>query len=317
MKNLVKWIGHRTGIAPAISRLSLGRKSFVVTYHKVERRPSGPFGAPALDVSTFNAHVEYLARNYEIVPLGTLVEGLRSGRVPERAVALTFDDGYRNNLVLAYPVLQRHRAPATVFVTAGLVGTRGWMWASELCEMGLRFGLGEIGAASGDRLFAALMEAELPAAVRVEAGIEYLLRAGHPARQAMLERLRARFSVVPDDENAFLSWDEVRALHAGGVEIGSHTLTHPVLTDLDEEAVERELLGSREAIAEHIGVRPTTFCYPHGTCSETVKRLTGRYYGAAVSAIAGENTSATDPLELRRIAAYTVEELSFELARPR
>ncbi|MGI5862712.1 MAG: polysaccharide deacetylase family protein [Myxococcales bacterium] len=317
VKNLVKWLGLRTGLSPALSRLSLSKRAFVITYHKVERRPAGPFGSPALDVATFAEHIDFLAHNYELVPLAVLIDGLRTGRAPDRAVALTFDDGYRNNLVLAYPVLRKHHAPATIFVTAGLVGTRSWMWASELCEVALRFGLRELGAAAGDPLFAALMEADLPEALRVEAGIEYLLRIGQGRRRALIERVRARYAVEPDDENAFLSWDEVRALHAAGIEIGSHTLTHPVLTDLAEEEVERELLGSREAIAEHIGSRPRLFCYPHGTFSERVKQLTGRYYGAAVSTIPGENTPATDPLEIRRIAAFTVEDLSFELARPR
>lgn len=316
VKNWIKWLAFRTGVLPAVVRRSGGPRAYVITYHKVEHRPAGPLGMLALDVPAFTEHVEYLARNYEVVPLSVLTDGLRTGRLPRRAVSLTFDDGYRNNLVLAYPVLHRHRVPATVFVTAGLVGTRRWMWSNELIEMSLRYGMAPVGMASGDSLFSALLQAELAPWMRAEAAIEYLLRIGPAKREQVMTRLRERFPVEPDDENRFLSWDEVRALKAGGIEIGSHTMTHPVLPDLSPAQVEKELSASRNEIADKVGEAPTLFCYPHGSFSAPVKQITGRYYGAAVSTIPGENTPSTDPLELRRVAAYSVDDLSFQLARP-
>ncbi len=316
LKSGIKKIGYRTGLVPAIARWGRAR-AFVITYHRVERRPSAPLGAPALDVSAFTRHLEYLTRHHEVMPLSTMVQQLRKGAAPRNAVALTFDDGYRNNLVLAYPALRRFRVPATIFVTAGLVGTRRWMWPSELCEMCLRYGTQAVGEACGDRLLSALMGVELPPTMKVEASVEYLLGLGPAPREAVLRRLRARYPVEPDDENEFLSWDEVRALRAGGLEIGSHTMTHPVLTDLAANEVEAELSASRRTIEEEVGTRPALFAYPHGSFSPAVKNLVRRYYGAAVSTIAGDNTASTDPLELRRIAAYGVEDLSYEMARPR
>jgi peptidoglycan/xylan/chitin deacetylase (PgdA/CDA1 family) len=101
------------------------------------------------------------------------------------------------------------------------------------------------------------------------------------------------------------------------MEIGSHTVSHPVLTQISRSEVERELAASRNTIAEEVGQVPSLFCYPHGSFTEDIKQQTARYYGAAVSTMAGGNTPATDPLELRRIAAYNVEDLAFEMARPR
>ena len=317
VKSWVKWLLFQTGAGRALERRPGGPRAYVITYHKVEHRPSGPFGMLALDVPAFTEHVEYLARTYEVVPLSVLAEGLKRGQLPSRAVSLTFDDGYRNNLVLAWPVLRRHRVPATVFVTAGLIGTRRWMWTNELIEMALRYGMATVGAASGDALLSALFQAEIPPWMRAEAAIEYLLRLGHVPREQIMQRLRGRFPVEPDDENRFLSWDEVRALKAGGIEIGSHTMTHPVLSDLDCEQVRSELEASRNEIATRVGETPRLFCYPHGVFSPPVKELTRRFYDAAVSTIPGENTPSTDPLELRRVAAYGVDDLAFQLARPR
>jgi peptidoglycan/xylan/chitin deacetylase (PgdA/CDA1 family) len=231
-------------------------------------------------------------------------------------VSLTFDDGYRNNLTLAFPVLHRYRIPATVYVTAGLIGTKKWMWSSELAEMCLRYGLQTVGIASADSLLNCLMEAELPEAMRIEAAVEYLLRLKPTQRICLMGRLRKRFEVQPDDENKFLTWDEVRALRAGGIEIGSHTMTHPVLTDLKIDQVEQELSASRNVIAEHINEMPKSFCYPHGSFSPQIKNVTRKYYGCAVSTISGNNTPTTDLWELRRVTAYSVDDLSFQLARP-
>ena len=317
VKGWAKWLLFKAGVYRWTAPPAREPRAFVITYHKVEHRPAGPFGMLALDVPAFNAHVEFLARAYEVVPLSVLTAGLKTGNLPSRAVSLTFDDGYRNNLVLAWPVLRHHRVPATVFVTAGLVGTRRWMWTSELLEMALRYGMTAVGVASGDSLLSALLQAEIPPSMRAEAAVEYLVRLGPAAREQIMERLRLCFPVEPDDENRFLSWEEVRALKAGGVEIGSHTMTHPVLPDLDREQVRTELEASRDEIAERIGERPRLFCYPHGLFSPTVKEITRRFYDAAVSTIPGENTPTTDPLELRRVAAYTVDDLAFQLARPR
>jgi peptidoglycan/xylan/chitin deacetylase (PgdA/CDA1 family) len=316
LKRHIKAASHHTGLTRALAGLRPSG-AFVIMYHKVERCPVGPFGMPHLDVAAFTRHIEYLARNYELMTLSALVGALRRGQLPRRAVALTFDDGYRNNLLLAHPVLQRFRAPATLFVTAGLIGTKQWMWPSELGEMALRYGLSEVGAKSGEPLLAGVFAADLPPAMRLSVGTELLLRLGNRRRTEVMARLRQSFAVEPDDENAFLSWDEVKALRAGGVEIGSHTLTHPVLTDLTPPELERELVGSKNLIAERTGHLPDLFCYPHGSFSQEVKAMTGRHYGAATSCIAGDNTPSTDPLELRRVTAYEVEELSMELARPR
>jgi peptidoglycan/xylan/chitin deacetylase (PgdA/CDA1 family) len=316
LKARVRTLAHRTGASALMARLARPR-AHVVTYHKVERRPVGPFGVPALDVPTFEAHVEFLARHYELMPLSRLAEELRKGRPPERAVAITFDDGYRNNLLLAYPVLQRHHAPATVFVTAGLVGTQLWMWPNELGEMALRHGLSAVGRASGDRLLAALFEVELAPASILAAATEYLIRLGPERRRAVMDRLRSAFPVEPDDENRFLSWEEVRALRAGGVEIGSHTMTHPLLTQIDPKQVRRELTAARDRIEQEIGERPTTFAYPHGDYNGVVKSMTRRLYQSAVTTLSGANEPSTDPFELRRVCAFSVEDLAFELARPR
>ena len=93
-----------------------------------------------LSVDAFDAQLSYLARNYDPISLAELVDGLRGRRpLPPRPVVLTFDDGYRNNLLLAAPLLAKHHVPATLFVTTGLIGTDRWMWAYELDEMFLRY----------------------------------------------------------------------------------------------------------------------------------------------------------------------------------
>ncbi|WNG32421.1 polysaccharide deacetylase family protein [Archangium violaceum] len=289
----------------------------ILFYHKVQRRPVGVWGEPVLDVREFERHVSFLAREYRPVLLSELVAGL-SGRagLPPRAVALTFDDGYRNNLYLVAPVLARYGVPATFFITTGLVGTDRWMWAYELEELFSRHPPDQVCRACGDPAIARLGALGLSPRVLMMACVEYLKELPHEMMLDIVERLRAAFPLPVNDENRFLSWDEVRELSRQGFEIGAHTHSHPILTRLPLEEVERELRSCRDTLEEQLGVRPTLFSYPNGATNAEVTALASRYFEAAVTTRAGFCSPASGLLELPRIGApVPVSELAFELSR--
>jgi peptidoglycan/xylan/chitin deacetylase (PgdA/CDA1 family) len=314
LRNLAQSAVFETALGKGLDRL-LGERAHVVMYHKVLRRPRAVLNEPSLDVATFEAQIAFLARNFELVPLATLVDALVARRQPRRAVALTFDDGYRNNLELALPVLQRHRAPATMFVVAGLLGTDSWLWAAELAAMVMRLGVGPLAEACRDPLLVELSEQPLPDEVKAAIVVEHAASVAPQRRAAMLERVRARFAEPPGDEDALLSWPEVRELAGSGIEIGSHTLSHPVLVDLEPGELERELAGSRELLRDRLGREPVHFCYPQGAYDARVKEATGRHYRGAVTCHPGPNPRGTDPLEIRRVTAEPVQQLAWELVR--
>ncbi|WP_257453528.1 polysaccharide deacetylase family protein [Archangium lipolyticum] len=290
-------------------------EALILFYHKVQRRPVGVWGEPVLDVREFERHALFLAREYQPVPLSELVAGLAGrARLPRRALALTFDDGYRNNLYLVAPILARHGIPATVFVTTGLIGTSGWMWAYELEELFSRYPADQVCRASGDPAILRLGSLGLSPRVLMMACVEYLKELPHAMMLGIVERVRAAFPVPVNDENRFLSWDEVRELSRQGFEIGAHTEKHPILTRLPLAEVERELVACRDTLEEKLGVRPTLFSYPNGATDPGVTELVGRYFEAAVTTRSGICSRASGLLELPRIGApVSVSELAFEL----
>jgi peptidoglycan/xylan/chitin deacetylase (PgdA/CDA1 family) len=314
VKKGVKALTYQAGLAPASWRLGEGEAA-ILFYHKVQRRPVGVWGEPVLDVREFERHVAFLARAYQPVSLSELVAGLAGrARLPRRAVALTFDDGYRNNLYLVAPILARHGIPATIFITTGLVGTTGWMWGYELEEIFSRHPPEQVCQASGDPAILRLGSLGLSPRVLMSACVEYLKELPHESMLDIVERLRARFAVPVNDENRFLSWDEVRELARQGFEIGAHTRSHPILTRLPLTEVERELRACRDTLEEKLGVRPTLFSYPNGATCPEVTELVGSYFQAAVTTRSGICTRASGLLELPRIGApVRVAELSFEL----
>lgn len=322
LKSLVsqglKNLSYHVGLYPVLQRFGT-REPAILFYHKVQRRPVGGWGEPVLAVEDFERHVAFLAREYRPLHLSELVAGLQGRvRLPERAVALTFDDGYRNNLYLAAPILRHYRVPATLFVSTGLVGTPRWMWAYELEHMFLRYPLEQIRTSAQHPMLNRLCSLGMSHQETWMACVEYLKSLPHGELLEVLEQLRERLPVELDEENRFLSWDEVRRLRDYGFEIGAHTESHPILPRLPLAEVERELSACRETLERELGTRPTLFAYPNGDTTPEITRLVGRYFEAAVTTRPGLCTATSPLLELPRIGApNSVGDLAFQLMRER
>lgn len=311
----VKELSYLSGLYPRLQQPG-AVWPHVLFYHKVQHRPEGLWGERVLDAEEFERHVEFLARDYVPMRLSELVAGLRGqAPLPSRAVAITFDDGYRNNLEVAAPILHRYRVPATLFVATGLVGTHQWMWAYELEHIFSRYPLERIRECARHHTVAHLCSLELDKRVAMLACVEYLKMAPLSELNDVVGRLREKLPVEQDPENQFLDWDEVRRLRDEyGFEIGAHTETHGILVRMRPDEVERELLICRDTLELELGTRPTLFAYPNGDTNPVVTELVGRYFDAAFTTCPGPCTPLLSPLELPRIAApERVSELAFRL----
>ncbi|XXF79959.1 polysaccharide deacetylase family protein [Myxococcaceae bacterium GXIMD 01537] len=289
----------------------------ILFYHKVQQEPAGVWGERVLDAEEFERHVAFLAREYEPLHLPALMDALRRREpLPPRAVVLTFDDGYRNNLRVAAPILRRYRVPATLFVATGLVGTGAWMWAYELEHVFSRYPLSRIQECARHPVVAHFCSLGLDKRVTMLACVEYLKLMPASEQQAVLARLRETLPVAQDEENRFLSWDEVRELRdTYGFEIGAHTASHAILTRQSPEEVERELRECRDTLERELGARPTLFAYPNGDTNAEVSALVGRYFEAGFTTCPSACLPSLSPLELPRFAAPArVSELAFRLA---
>lgn len=225
------------------------RHALVLCYHRVAEPAARDPWSLRVAPRRFREQLEVLRSHAELVPLSEL--GRRANcRGARPVVALTFDDGYADNLRTALPMLEETAAPATFFIVSSAIERGTPFWWDQLAEL------------EGDSARLASLQAELAVADTA-------------ARDAALERLAARHGkrlpVLGDDLP--LSVDELRRLQRSPlVEIGAHGVEHRFLPRLDGPALERELRGSLDACERLAGVRPQRFAYPYGVSSRRAAR---------------------------------------------
>ena len=302
-KAVLDWM-RRTGAFTPF-RLANRNKALILMYHRFSHFD----GPEATSARAFRSHLEYLTKHYHLVPLSRLAELLADDSgVPSGLAAITIDDGYRDTCEVALPLLRRYQAPATIFVVTDFIDRKKWLWTDKLRFMMARTEARSLDLSLGD--FSA--RAEFPearsrqqAAASINARLKTLPEARKEA--ALLDLSRALGVALPDeppDDFAPLSWDEVRELDAAGVEVGSHTVTHPILTRVDSPQLRHELTASKARLEVMLDRPVPLFCYPNGNYNEQVVREVERAgYRVAASSDYGMNGTASPPLLLRRISA--------------
>jgi peptidoglycan/xylan/chitin deacetylase (PgdA/CDA1 family) len=219
---------------------------------------------------------------------------------PGHWVAMTFDDGYEDNVVRALPHLVTHSARATFYLTAGLMDERRAPWWDVLAHALERTHEPRLRWSAGERLF------DLPLATRSERrrALSALLAAfgvEPDERERRLADLRERLGVAEAAPCELMDWERAALLVRAGMEVGAHTLVHPHLSRLAAEAQRREIAGSIERIERRLGVRPTGLAYPGGdydAATLEVVATCGLEY--AVTTRAGDNHAGAARYELRR-----------------
>jgi peptidoglycan/xylan/chitin deacetylase (PgdA/CDA1 family) len=202
---------------------------------------------------------------YELVTLTEAVARLRTGRGRTPFATLTFDDGYRDTLEHALPVLERHGAPMTLFVTPGFADRSARLWWVELEEAIGR--LSRIVVEEKDCHFAAYSRNDAEKQETFE-DLYWRLRKG--PWQRLLNAIGALTAEAGLDSahianSLCLDWDSLGELSRHPlVTIGAHTMTHPMLAKCDERRAREEMSASREAIRRRLGVTPAHFAYPVG-----------------------------------------------------
>jgi peptidoglycan/xylan/chitin deacetylase (PgdA/CDA1 family) len=254
----------------------------VLGYHRVLERAVDDVTScpPGMVVSRpmFERQIAWAARQYRMLDLDEILESCDRGRpLPARAGLVTFDDGWRDNYTVAYPILRRMGVPAAVFVTTDFIGTRRAFWFTPLMESLLQ-GKGR-GLQPGDGR-AAGWPAELAEELDRLASGPKPLRAGHltPLVEAlkrhpearieeMVSRLGTRLNgcgAANSPEAHFLTWDEVRELDRHGMRAGSHTCSHRILTQLSDGEARQELRHSRQRLEQELGREVASIAFPNG-----------------------------------------------------
>jgi peptidoglycan/xylan/chitin deacetylase (PgdA/CDA1 family) len=242
-----------------------GSSAAVLMYHRVADRPFDPWRL-AVAPDRFADHMQVVRRHFHPVSLSELADGLDRGVVPSRAVAVTFDDGYKDNLYVAKPVLEQHEIPGTVFVTSGYVDSGRSFWWDELERITFAprrptDGPLEIGEVTSDW--------SLPPDELYLALWEQLHPLTDAQRLETMDRIAEAAGVPPESDPNTMTASELRRLADGGlVDVGGHTVTHPSLPGLPRASQLEEIRESRLQLEALLDRPVASFCFPHGKFSD-------------------------------------------------
>ncbi len=290
-------VKRRLGQAARWLKYRVASRALILMYHRVTDLPNDPY-LLAVKPKHFAEQMEVIRRHCIPMRLQDLVDALHGGKVPNRAIVVTFDDGYADNLDHAKPLLERYEIPATVFVTAGHLATRREFWWDVM-----------------DR--ALLQPGTLPARLRLTInrtayewelgeGIPYTVENYQRDRDWHIERPSAR------PTHRTLTADELVLLHEGGLlEIGAHTMTHPLLATLPAEDQRAEIQGSKTVLEGILKHSVTSFAFPHGSSSPETDAIVRKDFVCACSSIADAVWRDANCFQLPRLGVRDWDEETF------
>jgi peptidoglycan/xylan/chitin deacetylase (PgdA/CDA1 family) len=290
-----------------VSRLlcRFNRRSRIVMLHGL--------GTPEYPVSVFRAQIRFLTSVFRLVWLDGVLRTDDADPDPRPKLALTFDDGLRNNFTAAYPVLREFGARATFFVCPGLMANRRWLWNHECRARLSRMSRGEKLA------FAGGIGVDSDGIDAIVNALKYL---PNPQRLAHEERLRGLTPTFePTEEERvryeMMTWSDAKELDPELIDIGGHSSHHEILTRIEGAHLEREIGGCRKWIEGELGRPARFFCYPDGAHDDRVVECVGRHFDGAVTTKKGWVPRNPVRLTLPRIpVAENVHDLAWRVHRP-
>ena len=309
----------RSGFYSVFRKVAPSTQVGILRYHAVCQLDAG-YADPGICVtpSAFRRQVAYLCRHYRVLPLPEAVLFLKDGKtLPANSVAITFDDGYADNLAAAQ-VLADHGASATFYITAGCLSGGEPFWPAELRRLiaGIQGPELHVSASGVDIRVPLVTTADRRAAV---SRLTKAFKANTiPVREALRDRLR-QLSPTPELQSSMLTWDAVRSMRAMGMEIGSHTMTHPNLPNAGMADARVEIFQSKARLEQEIDSPVTMFSYPNGGADRYMTREVAALvreagYGAATTSRNAFAGAVSDLFALERVqVSQALERLIFAL----
>jgi len=275
----------------------------ILMYHRITDKPDGE----GVSADQFRNHLKIIQKDFRPMTLRDLLTADEHGNVPKNAIVITFDDGYSDFADVAFPILKSEGVPATLFITAGFVNGDIWLWPDKikyLVSVCSQEDLTRIGSLTQNTVVGVDKKKNWNSIC------DYCITLDNKKIENFINDMAVatgvQFPKEPPDIYKAVSWSKLREFVEFGLDIGNHSLTHPILTKLDEYELIEEINKSRELIKNNLSIDPSVFCYPNGKVSDfddSVKsklELLGYKYG--VVAFPGENP-LENRFEIRRYSA--------------
>lgn len=294
-------------------------KAAILVYHRIltEKELRQDFVQPGMYVrnDVFEMQMLFLKKHFEILSfheLLTLWKGKKWDK-SKRYCVITFDDGWRDNYLYAFPILQKHSIPATIFLPTALIGTSKHFWPDMLSNLLLHYYSADV-PEEKKKAIASLWH-KYPwtdhinnknVEDKIDFVIEYCKELSNEKIDEMIGEMTAILGLPIEHERALLTWDEVKEMSNKGISFGSHSCTHKILTKCPKKVVQEEIQDSSIHLQEEgINYMPV-FCYPNGDYNQEIARqVKAAGYLAAVSTHFGlEDGSSHHNYGLKRIGIH-------------
>ncbi len=308
-KTLLKTIYNLGAFAPF--HWTTRGKILILTYHRFSRE-TNPSKTSAAE---FAAHLAYLKKYNHVLSLSETAKHLEEGKpLPRGATVITIDDGYTDAYDVAFPLLKKYDFPATLFAVTDFLDGKLWLWTDLM-----RYVLSEtkrdflsIKFENDEKVEMKLSDAQqrLTAANRINSHLKKLPNQQKEAKiKEIAETLSVKIPALPTAEYAPVSWAQAREMDENNLRVESHTVTHPILTNINQAQLDYELQASRKRLENEFNRTVETFCYPNGSLNETVwQSVKNNGYKCAVTTNYGFNGQGANPFLLNRIDAQSAIE---------
>jgi peptidoglycan/xylan/chitin deacetylase (PgdA/CDA1 family) len=291
-----------------------GNRLSVLIFHRVlpERDPLFP---DEMDKQRFDEMCGWLKDWFDVLPLDRAVAQLKAGALPKGAACITFDDGYADNHHVAMPVLLSHDLTATFFIATGFLDG-GRMWNDTIIEAVRAYSLPKLDLTSlGFDCYPVHTTDEKRSAI---SQLVNQIKYRPPAERVEITEQLAVLAKVRLPNDLMMTSQEVREMHQAGMQIGAHTVSHPILARLTKDQMHTEISESKRFLENLLGKRITLFAYPNGKAgedytAESVDIVRDFGFEAAVSTEWGTTTKADDLLQIRRFTPWDKSSLGFGL----
>lgn len=298
-------------IATLASGIGKQKKLLIMIYHRVLDEPD--FMRPdEVDKEAFTWQMELLAKYFNVLPLSEALERMQNDTLPPRAVSITFDDGYADNYTNALPILKRFNLTATFFIASGFLDG-GRMWNDTVIEAVRNYPQAELNLSQvGLGSYKTIDQTEkITAASNIISQVKHL---PPEQRSSHVTYIAAQSNNLPND--LMMSSAQLKQLHKNGMEIGGHTVSHPILSKLDDEVAEQEIVVNKVILEEILNTSIKCFAYPNGKpeidyLEQHIQMVKKAGYRSALSTHWGIVFQSSSPYELNRFTPWDKKPFNF------
>lgn len=301
-------------------------KVTILMYHRVlnERQTSNVQPGMYVTSHVFEEHIKFLNSHFNVISFHKLLQKLKNATIQynTRYCIITFDDGWRDNFINAYPVLKKYNIPATIFLPTSYIDTTNWFWPEKVSFLLSNIELVGLSEQTRRELHSLMEEYDIlpvwsqgirlllptpcsPPPAILDAIIESLKTRSEYQIESIIGRLQGILGIDFPQQRLMLSWQEIDEMSKHRISFGSHTCNHLILTRLSRQEINYEIAESRDKLVTHrINFIPI-LAYPNGNYNElVVEEAKKAGYEGAVTTEFGLNDENTNPYKFSRISIH-------------